>query len=160
MIRETLFNILGPRVVGAVFCDLYAGCGSVGIEALSRGAARCVFVDSQRGCLQAIEENLEHTRLADGAVVVGGRLPETWGRVVREQGPFDIVFVDPPYGHGPLAELTARLVAGEGLADDALVIVQRGARDAMENLPEPDRVKEFGETVVEFFEGQRAGDHE
>lgn len=153
IIRETLFNVLGPRVVGAVLCDLYAGCGSVGIEALSRGAERCVFVEAQRGCVRAIEANLQHTGLAERATVVCGRMPGIWSAVVREHGPFDLLFVDPPYGHEPLAELAERLVLrGEGVAEAALVMIQRSEHDRTTGLPEPDQVKTFGETVVELFQ--------
>ena len=162
IIRETLFNILGPRVAGAVFCDLYAGCGSVGIEALSRGAARCVFVDSRRECLRTIEANLTHTGLSGQARVIPGRLPRCYGQVARENGPFDIVFVDPPYGHRRLDELARRLVVeGEGLTEAALVIIQRSEHDSAGMLPEPDRTRTFGETVVDLYEvGGGMSEHE
>ena len=163
IIRETLFNMLGPRVVGAAFCDLYAGCGSVGIEALSRGAERCVFVEADHGCASAIEANLQHTRLAERAVVVAGRLPQAWEGVSAEHGPFDIAFIDPPYGHEALPELAERLVlGGEGMARGSLVIIQRSEHDAPGRLPDPDRTKSFGESVVDLFEvaGGGTADHD
>ncbi len=163
MMRETLFNSLGPRVVGAAFCDLYAGCGSVGIEALSRGAAKTVFVERDRRCQNSIQVNLEHTRLSECACVEGGELPSAWSRVARQHGPFDIVFVDPPYGHEPLPDLARRLVIeGEGLAPDGLVVIQHGRDQELADLTEPDREKMFGETRLAIYEveGDGQGNHE
>ena len=158
MMRETLFNSLGPRVADAVVCDLYAGCGSVGIEALSRGAAKVVLVEMQRRCREAIEANLESTRLGENAVVEGGELPSVWGAITARHGPFDIVFVDPPYGHEALGELARRLVVeGEGLAAGGLVVIQRSARRDLPGLPEPDREKIFGETRLAFHEVEGGG---
>ena len=158
MMRETLFNSLGPRVADAAVCDLYAGCGGVGIEALSRGAAKVVLVEMQRRCREAIEANLESTRLGADAVVEGGELPSVWGKIAARHGPFHIVFVDPPYGNEGLPELARRLVvAGEGLAAGGLVVIQHSARQNLPELPEADREKMFGETRLAFYEVEGGG---
>lgn len=158
MIREMLFNSLSLRVAGAAFCDLYAGCGSVGIEALSRGAAKTVLVEINRGCREAIEANLENTRLGENAVVEGGELPSVWGAITARHGQFDIVFVDPPYGDEGLPELTRRLVVeGEGMVADGLVVVQHSARQDLPGLPEAYREKMFGETRLAFYEVEGGG---
>ena len=91
-LRETLFDVLGPRVVGAVFVDAYAGTGAVGIEALSRGAARCVFVDSGRRAVGAIRENLHVLGIEGRALVIPGKVV-----TILAGQPADIVFLDPPY---------------------------------------------------------------
>ena len=91
-LRETLFNILAPRIVGAVFVDAYAGTGAVGIEALSRGAARCVFVESGRRAVEAIRENLHALGIEERASVVAGKVVAALGWLQA-----DIVFMDPPY---------------------------------------------------------------
>ncbi len=158
MMRETLFNSLGPRVADAVFCDLYAGCGGVGIEALSRGAAKVVLVEMQRRCREAIEANLASTRLGEDAVVEGGELPSAWGLIATRHEPFDIVFVDPPYGHEGLPELARRLVVeGEGLAACGLVVIQHSVAQDLPELPEADREKMFGETRLAFYEVEGGG---
>jgi len=149
IIRETMFNSLGPRVVDAAVCDLYAGCGSVGIEALSRGAALVVFVDSDRRSVRQIEANLQVTGPWEGAKPVQGRLPEAWGWVAAEHGPFDIVCADPPYGDDPSALVRRLALEREGLAEGGLVVVQHSAAQA---LPEPDRRKQFGESILSFYE--------
>ena len=91
-LRETLFNVLAPRIVGAVFVDAYAGTGAVGIEALSRGAARCVFVDSGRRAVGAIRENLHVLGIEGRALVIPGKVV-----TILAGQPADIVFLDPPY---------------------------------------------------------------
>jgi len=92
-LRETLFNILASRIVGAVFVDAYAGTGAVGIEALSRGAARCVFVESGRRAVEAIRENLHLLGIEGRASVVAGKVVAALGWLEAA----DMVFMDPPY---------------------------------------------------------------
>ncbi|MGB4250538.1 MAG: RsmD family RNA methyltransferase, partial [Limnochordia bacterium] len=70
-VKEALFNILGPKVLGSSFLDLYAGSGAVGLEALSRGAEKVVWVESDRACCGQIKKNLERTRLEGGLVLPG-----------------------------------------------------------------------------------------
>lgn len=122
-LRETLFNILAPRIEGARFLDLCAGAGAVGIEALSRGAAHVTFVDrSQRMCA-LIEANLDLCRVVDDQIrVVLSAAAELLRRMPRRQeGHWDIVFFDPPYAGDYdavlelFAEHAALLLGNEGL---------------------------------------------
>jgi 16S rRNA (guanine966-N2)-methyltransferase len=98
-LRETLFNILAPRIAGARFLDLCAGTGAVGIEALSRGAAHVTFVDQSRKMCGLIENNLNSLEIApDEYHVVTAEASNYLGRHVKKSElPFDIVFFDPPY---------------------------------------------------------------
>jgi 16S rRNA (guanine(966)-N(2))-methyltransferase RsmD len=91
-LRETLFDILGPRIAGATFLDAYAGTGAVGIEALSRGAAHAFFLERNRAALEAIRQNLASLGLEARATVVAGPVLLT-----LPKHPADIVFLDPPY---------------------------------------------------------------
>jgi len=151
--REALFASLGDRVIGARFADLYAGCGSVGIEALSRGAASCVFVEKDRRCAQTIAENLAHTGLGETATVHKGPVERLWPRISDTDGPFDIVFVDPPYDLPGFGEFVRRLAVGcEGVAPGGMVVLQYGADHDTLGLPEAVRAKRFGESVILFFE--------
>ncbi|MGD9495874.1 MAG: RsmD family RNA methyltransferase [Armatimonadota bacterium] len=153
IIRESLFDSLGPRIVGAAFCDLYAGCGAVGIEAASRGARPVVFIERKPGAVRAIEANLAHTRLADRAVVLQGDVLARYAQAAAEWGPFEVVFADPPYGLGELGELARRLIAeAEGVTPGGLVVIQHSGRQELVGLPQPERVKQFGESVLSFFE--------
>ncbi len=96
-VREALFSILGERVKGAVFLELFAGTGAVGIEAISRGAKRAVFVDSSAKSARLIRENLESLSYRERAAVVTKDAIVFLKKTARELGPYDIVFADPPY---------------------------------------------------------------
>lgn len=119
-VREAAFNLIGP-IDGASAIDLYAGSGGLGIEALSRGAATCVFVDSSRAACKVIEANLEH--LGVRAVV---RCQDVVRALQAERAPFDLILCDPPYDrieHDRLAPHVLRL-----LAPDGLVVYQTAAK--------------------------------
>src|ERR1700751_5279982 len=91
-LREALFNVLAPRIEGAVFADIYAGTGAVGIEALSRGAGRAIFVEHNRHAIGIIRANLKSLGLEDRTQVIQAR-----ARVALPSVRADIVFIDPPY---------------------------------------------------------------
>ena len=146
-LRETLFDILGPRIEGATFVDAYAGTGAVGIEALSRGARHAYFLESNRAALAVLRENLAALGLGGRATVMPGRV-----QVTLPQCRADLVFLDPPYDReDEYAE------ALEALADapPPLVIVQHsvrfepGARHGP--LREARRVRQ-GDNALSFFE--------
>src|SRR5271170_6880665 len=115
-LRETLFNILAPRIEGAIFADIYAGSGSVGIEALSRGASRAIFVEQNRAAAEIIRENLRALRIDPRAELLQSRASIALPNVRA-----DIVFLDPPYEAEKEYE-TSLATLGENPAD--LVIVQ------------------------------------
>lgn len=151
--RESLFGSLGDRVTDARFADLYAGCGSVGIEALSRGAGLCVFVEKDARCMAALTENLARAHLAERAVTVRGPVERAWRRVWEAHGPFDIVFADPPYGLESFAGVAQRLVADkEGIAPGGLVVLQCRAGEDLPGLPACVRARRFGETELRYYE--------
>lgn len=161
-VKETLFAILEPELLDARFLDCCAGSGAAGIEALSRGAALAVFVERDQRAVAAIERNLAHTRLAAGARVVRGEaLAYLRGRG-GEDGPFDVVFVDPPYAATELTRSILALLADPGamlLADRAVVVVKHFWRDTP-----PDRIgllasfreRRFGETALTFYRREPA----
>jgi 16S rRNA (guanine966-N2)-methyltransferase len=123
-LREALFNVLAPRIPGAVFADLYAGTGAVGIEALSRGAARAIFVEQSRAAARVIHENLGSLQLGPRAQVRLGRVLSMLSKIEAE-----IVFLDPPYAlekeYAPALELLAA-------RPPSLVIVQHDVRLKLE----------------------------
>ena len=134
--REGLFDSLGPSVEGARVLDLYAGTGAMGIEALSRGASSATFVESARPALAALRQNVEITHLSDRARVVASDTLAFLGRRAQ-QGPFDLVLVDPPYALGPpeLDEVLERLAAG-WLADGPwTVVLTRGKKSSTPVIP-------------------------
>lgn len=119
-LREALFSILAPRIEGAVFTDLYAGTGSVGIEALSRGAAKAIFVETNRAAVGVIRENLRSLGLQARSLVLQLRAT----RIVPGMSG-DIVFIDPPYRlEREYGEMLERL----GGTPPKLAIVQHDVR--------------------------------
>ena len=95
--RESLFNSLGQFFEGGSVLDLYAGTGGLGIEALSRGSERAVFVERDRGARAAIQENLRRTGFVQRAEVLGGEVEAVLGRLLGRRERFDLIFADPPY---------------------------------------------------------------
>lgn len=122
-LREALFNVLAPVIEDKIFVDAYAGCGSVGIEALSRGARRAVFIEKNRGALEVLEKNLRDLDLRTRADIVRGAAAATLA-----QAGGDIVFLDPPYTHPGEYELSMAALNG---AAQALVIAQHDSRHTL-----------------------------
>src|SRR4026208_2415022 len=98
-LRETLFNVIAPRIGGARFLDLCAGSGAVGIEALSRGAAHVTFVDRSRKMYALIESNLDLLEVSNDEFDAASKEATEFlrRRVQKEEEPFDVIFFDPPY---------------------------------------------------------------
>ena len=99
-LRETLFNILAPRIAGARVLDGYAGTGAVGIEAISRGAAMVTFVESDRRAQALIAENLAHCGVANGCVIIRATVARAFDDYGTTKA-FDLVLLDPPYEDEP-----------------------------------------------------------
>ncbi len=158
-VRTSLFSILGDAVVGARVADLFAGSGALGIEALSRGAAFCCFVENARPALAALRDNLAKTRLADRAEVLPcdafASAPQ-----LEARGSFGLVLLDPPYrlvrgGDDPFLALLGELATGSALAPGALVVVQHDTAtplpQAIGRLAVTDQ-RACGSTALTFFE--------
>ena len=96
-LRETLFNILAPRVAGARVLDGYAGTGALGIEAMSRGAASVAFVERDRRAQQLIAENLAHCGLTSGCVIIRASVARAIDDLTHAHDSFDLILLDPPY---------------------------------------------------------------
>lgn len=154
-VREAIFDIvtsrLGPDLGGAKVLDLFAGTGAMGLEALSRGAQGCVFVDSGVEARGVLRENIERFSVAADARLL--RRSATDLGPAGRFGSFDLIFVDPPYGKGLGEKALASARIGGWLADDALVVLEE-ARDVELHLPEGfaclDR-RRYGDTQVTFW---------
>lgn len=148
-VKEAVFSSLGPEVVAAEVVDLYAGSGSFGIEALSRGASRATFVESAGPALAALRENLDALGLGPPDAVVVATTVERW----LDQPPvsaIDVAFCDPPWslGSGALEGILASVAAR--MSEGGAVVVSRRASDA---VPEPDGLvidteRRYGDTRI------------
>jgi 16S rRNA (guanine966-N2)-methyltransferase len=130
-VRETLFNWLQPTIVGARCLDLFAGSGALGLEALSRGAARVVFVDQHPQVISALRSNLQLLGSEAGSVVKADALSYLQG----DPHPFDIVFLDPPF-HQQLLQPSLQLLQRGWLAPDALLYIENELPLGTPELPE------------------------
>ena len=131
-VRETLFNWLEPELAGAYCLDLFAGSGALGIEALSRGAARCDFVDADREALTAVEQHLNTLNASDRSTLQCGSAAEY---LSAAQGGWDIVFVDPPF-EAQLGESTLQQIATAGCLSNNNRVYYETSLSNPEPIPE------------------------
>jgi 16S rRNA (guanine966-N2)-methyltransferase len=147
-LRETLFNILAPRIEGARVLDAYAGTGAVGLEALSRGAAHVNFLEQDRRALALIEEN---ARLcgAQGRYTIDSGDAAAWLR--RATATFDLIFMDPPYDEPPAGSVLES--AGRRLNTGGLLVLERASRREPAEPAALARVRDVksGDSVLTFF---------
>lgn len=150
-LRETLFNILGDAVAGAIVLDGCAGTGALGLEALSRGAADATFIDRDSRAVALIETNLARCRVADRGRVIRGTLPRALGRV-NVAAAFDLVLLDPPYEYDDRSICAMLSAAGRRTAAGGQVIVERARRAEkviVAQLRHTRRVR-AGDSVLDF----------
>jgi 16S rRNA (guanine(966)-N(2))-methyltransferase RsmD len=124
-LRETLFNILAPWIEGARLLDVFAGSGAVGLEALSRGAAKVVFIEPDRRAAALIHDNAALCGLQNRCAIIR----DTAQRALREPidgGRYDLVVMDPPYDFEPLGDVVA--LAAAQLADEGMLVLEHAAR--------------------------------
>lgn len=151
-VREALFSVLGD-VASASVLDLYAGTGALGIEALSRGASRCVFVENARGALDALRRNVETLGLrASTELVTTPVLRSVRGLSPRE--PLDLVFADPPYANLADAAAALEVLVERGLcSDDVRIVLEHASRDAAPRLNglTCQATRRYGDTSLSFY---------
>ena len=151
-LRETLFNILAPRVAGARVLDGYAGTGALGIEARSRGAASVMFVDDDRRAQALIEQNLARCGIANGCVIIRASVARALERWREAEGRFDIVLLDPPY-NTPIDNVL--VATADALAAGGIVVLEHATR-----RPSPSRAGSLvrtrevaaGDSALSFYE--------
>lgn len=153
-VKESIFNILAPVIFDRDVLDLFAGTGSIGIEALSRGAHRAVFVDKSRECFQIIKENLNHTKFTERAEIYAMDVCSALSKLSHKGDKFDIIFLDPPYGKGLVNETLTCIADTDILKQDTLVIAEHDVDDVvlecvgtLKNF----RRQKYGDTVISFY---------
>jgi len=150
--KETLFNILMPKIIDAMVLDLFCGSGALGLEALSRGAKQAVFVDASKVSLELAQKNAEKTKLAEKSRWILGNLPEAIRRVPEIQ--YGLIFADPPYSKGLAESLLNCLAEANLLASSGWAIFEH---DHTEILPdqagklEKFREKQIGKAKLTFY---------
>lgn len=159
-VRTALFNIIEDFVVGARFLDLFCGTGSVGLEALSRGASSCVFVDRSLGACGIVRRNLDALDFLDQGRVMEGDALEMLVEMRRLGRRFDLVFVGPPYGQGLVPRTLTGLGPGTILGEDCVVIAEIHHKETVsDTYGVLDRVdhRRYGDNELHFYRrGTRA----
>ena len=156
-LRETLFNVLGPRVEGSRFVDLYAGSGAVGIEAISRGAEFVWFAEKARPAVFAIRKNLSELKIAGGFAIEDRSVAKLLLALVEKERAAEIVFLDPPYEEAEEYETTLTFIARHHaamLADGAVVVAEHSSKRGLEarySVLERTRVLEQGDAALSFY---------
>ena len=152
-VKENAFNIIATQLHGAIVLDLFCGSGAIGIEALSRGAAHAVFVDTSVDAVNVTEENLQHVRFTDRAQVLNMCALKAIDRLKKKGMKFDIIYLDPPYGVGLLDEAMQALALSDLLAPDGMIIAEYDKDE-----PPPSHTsfhmldqRKYGNTRVSFY---------
>ncbi len=149
MIREAIFNILSDRVVGALILDVFAGSGALGIEALSRGAKACTFVERRPGTLRS---NISTFALDRQVQVLSEDFRPALRRLKKQE--FDVIFADPPYNRNYIQETVEMIARYALLAKDGMIVAEHSILERYE-IPEGLNVwkqKRYGDTSVSFIE--------
>jgi 16S rRNA (guanine966-N2)-methyltransferase len=163
-LRETLFNVLAPRIEGSFFLDLYAGSGAVGLEAMSRGAEQVVFVERAPAALKVLRANVASLGIKAGFSLHAGSVRDSLRSLKNEARPFDVVFLDPPYDaideyEGALGILGS--AAANVLAGNALVIAEHRRKEHLDDLYGAltrTRLLEQGDAALSFYSIQERSD--
>jgi len=153
-VKESIFNMIGPYFEGGWALDLYAGTGGLGIEALSRGIERAVFVEWDARAFSVVKQNIAACRLEDRAELYRIDAARALKALAKRGASFDLVFLDPPYAQQRIAEEVAEMQEMGLLAPDAWIVAEH---DADVTLPETigdcsvDRVATYGETSITLY---------
>ena len=160
-IKQSVFDIIRPRITGAYMLDLFAGTGNVSLEALSRGAAKTVMVDREPACIKNMHRNLAHLGFEDRAKVLRGDIlkPLDWLLAYSNNEGYDIIFMGPPYRDInnkmlSFSEPALKNVADAGLlAENGMIILQTHKTEefAVPATLEIYRVEKYGDTLVHFL---------
>jgi 16S rRNA (guanine(966)-N(2))-methyltransferase RsmD len=156
-VKENLFNIIAPYIDDSTVLDLFAGTGSLGIEALSRGAAAAVFSDKNMKSTDIIKMNLEHAKFLDRAEVFLGDAQLILKKLSHMDKKFDIIFLDPPYKKEIVPGILQDLQINNLLADKVLIVVETDIKD---ELPEEtgtltiSKIQKYGSTKLTFYKRQ------
>jgi 16S rRNA (guanine(966)-N(2))-methyltransferase RsmD len=155
-LRETLFNILAPRIAGARVLDGFAGSGAVGLEALSRGAAHVTFVEHDRRAVALIRANLALCGVGEGYTIECGDVALVL-RCLPRDPPFDLVLLDPPYDADPDTLMRSLEAAADVMTADGLLVLERSSRREPGVPPALLRVRDVvsGDSALTFLKVRR-----
>lgn len=153
-VKESLYNILGSKVTDCIFLDLFAGTGNIGIEALSRGARFCYFVDSDNISIKYIKENLSILGLLKSFKIIQKDACEALEIFKENSIRFDIIYIDPPYYKNLIEEPLKKISMYKLLNDDGLIVAEHHKNDILSDsydMLKKIRTQKYGETILSFY---------
>ena len=153
-VKESMFNILGKEVEGKIVLDLYAGTGNLGIEALSRGAKRALFVERGRRAVRLIQRNISQCGMQERSEILLKDVSRAIGILSQRGESFDLILMDPPYEKGLIQETLTRLHSTRIYHEDTILLIEHDRRE-----PIPEKVEGWtlirqqgiGDTVISFL---------
>lgn len=151
VVKEALFNILNPLVAGSIFLDLFAGSGSIGIEALSRGAEKASFVERDPLNAALIKENLSTTQFSEQAQVYICDVIKGLQLLHRQGCQFNLIFVDPPFRHGCIEPSLERIWEFDLLVPGGVIITRSAKKEIINAGKNPLRQERYGDSVLMFY---------
>jgi 16S rRNA (guanine966-N2)-methyltransferase len=154
-VKEAIFSMIGPYFDGGVALDLFAGAGGLGIEAMSRGMERGIFIDIERASVEVIKQNLQHTGLTDQTEVYRNSAEQALKVLHRRELKFNLIFLDPPYRMKKLDELLLHIEALHLLAVDSTIVIEHDTRTTYaEQIGGFTCIRkvEYGETTISIYE--------
>ncbi len=156
--KEALFSMLGESIVGARVLDLFAGSGSLGIEALSRGAVNAVFVDNEEDAVATIRDNLDHTKFSDMGIVTRENVVTFLAREAARQTSYDLIFLDPPFRIDmvDLAAVFEALHRGNLVSHKGLIVLRLYSKMEPPDRPGFSQTKNraYGDSRLLFYKTQ------
>ncbi|UJF35302.1 16S rRNA (guanine(966)-N(2))-methyltransferase RsmD [Paenibacillus hexagrammi] len=153
-VKEAIFSMIGPYFDGGQVLDLFAGTGGLGIEALSRGISKAVFIDVEKKSVDTVHANLQSTGYKDQAEVYRNDAARALKVLAKREQKFDLVFLDPPYKMKVIAELITTMEELGLLSSDVFIVAEHDAGDILPEAIgelEQQRRSEYGETAVTIY---------
>ena len=153
-VKESMFNILGPEVEGKVVLDLFAGTGNLGIEALSRGARKAVFVEKNREAFRLVQRNLLNCGMTERSEVLLKEIDQGLRLLGTQDRRFDLIFMDPPYEKGLIRKTLEVLATRVVYHPDSIVVLEHDRREPLPNLSGSWtllRQRRTGDTLLSFL---------
>ena len=153
-VKESIFNILGERVEGKTVLDLFAGTGNLGIEALSRGATKSLFVEKGRQVIRLIQKNLSQCGLGARSEIIPKDVNRAIGILKQRGESFDLILMDPPYEKGLIGRTLDKLDSHKIYHEDSILVIEHDRREPLPGIMvgwNLIRQREIGDTVVSFL---------
>lgn len=153
-VKESLFNIINPYIMESDVLDLFAGTGSLGIECLSRGANKCVFVDVSKESISIVKSNIKKARVENESVVLNLDFKDSINKLKIQNNKFDVIFMDPPYYKNMFIDALEKIDEASLLKADGIIIIEHDTKDKF-----PEKIKNFiqtkskkyGNTTLTFY---------